>query len=246
MTNPVGFLWKRPDALYGQRGIAYDYVVAGNGVYVEAQGEHLAARVPVSECQIRGLADTEPRFVLKHGKIPYRFWALATSVFLADPAKEKFVVIRWTLAKGYHLRIPEQEGDASSCKFVIGEDVTNVVLEAHSHCGRAFFSGTDDRDEQSFRLYAVVGKLDEHPQFRLRCGVYGHFWPVVWQDVFDWEFTDPWPRTVWERDLTDREQSGQTCHVCGCTDSDACTSGGSPCHWTAPDLCSACAAIEAK
>ena len=36
----------------------------------------------------------------------------------------------------------------------------------------------------------------------------------------------------------------QTCRVCGCTDANCrqcIEKTGSPCHWVAPDLCSACA-----
>ena len=39
-----------------------------------------------------------------------------------------------------------------------------VVAEFHSHgSSRAFFSATDDRDEQGFRIYGVVGRLDAPP-----------------------------------------------------------------------------------
>ena len=61
-----------------------------------------------------------------------------------------------------------------------------MVAEFHSHGGsRAFFSATDDRDEQGFRIYGVVGRLDAlRPELRLRVGVYGHFAPVDWSQVF--------------------------------------------------------------
>ena len=62
-----------------------------------------------------------------------------------------------------------------------------MVAEFHSHgSARAFFSATDDRDEQGFRIYGVVGRLDTlRPELRLRVGVYGHFAPVEWPQVFD-------------------------------------------------------------
>ena len=62
-----------------------------------------------------------------------------------------------------------------------------MVAEFHSHgSSRAFFSATDDRDEQGFRIYGVVGRLDAlRPELRLRVGVYGHFAPVDWSQVFD-------------------------------------------------------------
>ena len=45
---------------------------------------------------------------------------------------------------------------------------------------------TDDRDEQGFRVYGVVGRLDTAtPELALRVGIYGHFAPVEWSQVFD-------------------------------------------------------------
>ena len=62
-----------------------------------------------------------------------------------------------------------------------------MVAEFHSHgTSRAFFSATDDRDEQGFRTYGVAGRLDtDRPELSLRVGVYGHFAPVEWSQVFD-------------------------------------------------------------
>ena len=73
-----------------------------------------------------------------------------------------------------------------------------MVAEFHSHGGsRAFFSATDDRDEQGFRTYGVVGRLDApQPELRLRVGVYGHFAPVEWPHLFGG--SDPGVRLVGE------------------------------------------------
>ena len=62
-----------------------------------------------------------------------------------------------------------------------------VVAEFHSHgSSRAFFSATDDADELGFRIYGVAGRLDrDRPELSLRVGVYGHFAPVDWPQVFD-------------------------------------------------------------
>ena len=60
------------------------------------------------------------------------------------------------------------------------------MAEFHSHGRhRAFFSATDDRDEQGFRVYGVVGRLDTStPELTLRLGVYGHFARLHWCQVF--------------------------------------------------------------
>jgi hypothetical protein len=37
---------------------------------------------------------------------------------------------------------------------------------------------------------------------------------------------------------------GRACRDCGCTDERACMDGEQPCHWIAPDLCSACEPVS--
>ena len=80
--------------------------------------------------------------------------------------------------------VPPQLGTATSLTYA---PPAGVVAEFHSHGGsRAFFSKTDDRDEQGFRVYGVAGRLDrDRPELSLRVGVYGHFAPVDWSQVFD-------------------------------------------------------------
>jgi PRTRC genetic system protein A len=179
--KPVGYLVKRLDGLEGERGIFYDYVLASNGLFIEAEGKLMAARIPVAECEVRGLAPLETKVVLRYGRIPQRFFDLAMSAFLADTNKERYVGVTWN--DGYHLYVPEQETTNASVKYCLGE---NVVLDLHSH-GKmgTFFSGQDSQDEQGMKLYGVVGKLAGTPVVRLRVGVYGYFTPISWGDVFD-------------------------------------------------------------
>ncbi|GAH65160.1 unnamed protein product, partial [marine sediment metagenome] len=79
MNSPVGYLIKRKDGLYGERGLYYDYILAENGVWIEAEGNLLAARVPAVHGQIRGLEPLEPKLVLRYGLVPQRFFDLALS-----------------------------------------------------------------------------------------------------------------------------------------------------------------------
>ncbi|KKK84126.1 hypothetical protein LCGC14_2786470, partial [marine sediment metagenome] len=46
--KPVGYLINEKSGLRGERGEYYDYVVAGNGVFIEAEGDLMAARIPIS------------------------------------------------------------------------------------------------------------------------------------------------------------------------------------------------------
>jgi hypothetical protein len=47
-----------------------------------------------------------------------------------------------------------------------------ILCELHSHgLLPAYWSATDDADEQGARLYAVIGRLAARPEIRLRVGV---------------------------------------------------------------------------
>ena len=178
--KPVGYLVSTKEGMRGERGAFYDYVTAENGVFIEAEGRFLAARVQVAKGVIRGLAPLEPALVLRHGPIPQHLFDLALSAMLIDPEQERYVAVTW--ADGYHITVPEQEVSASSVVYEVPDD---TVLDLHSHGGmRAFFSTTDNRDESGFRLFGVVGHLSVVPQLRLRVGVYGYHHAVPWDEVF--------------------------------------------------------------
>ena len=181
MKPPVGYLIKRPDGLYGERGLYFDYVLSGNGVFVEAEGPLLAARVPIAHAEVRGLAPLEARVVLRHGLVPQRFFDLALGTMLTDITKEHYVAVTWN--DGYHFYVPEQEGSGGGVEYAVGN---NIVLDLHSHgTMSAWFSTTDNKDEQGFKLFGVCGKLDKTPEVRLRVGIYGYHHPVSWGEVFE-------------------------------------------------------------
>ena len=179
----MGHLVNHPAGLSGVQGIGYDYVLGSGGVYVQSQGAHLTARVIVASCTVRGLAPVGEKLQLTHGPIPARLFELGLRWFQDDPDTERFFAVRWD-GDAYRLVVPPQVGTETRLAYL---PPTGVVAEFHSHGGsRAFFSATDDRDEQGFRIYGVVGRLNiPRPELSLRVGVYGHFAPLDWPQVFD-------------------------------------------------------------
>ena len=179
--KPVGYLINKDESLAGERGIFYDYILAGNGLYIHAANAHLDATVPIAYAQVRGLAPLERRVTLRHGRIPWPLYHLAYSLFLTDRHRERYVAIVWQ--DGYHLKVPEQEREPASVRYFTE---SSVVMDIHSHgTMSAWFSGVDNRDEQGLRLYMVVGRLDMLiPEMELRVGVYGYFAPMETREVF--------------------------------------------------------------
>ena len=173
----------QPAGLTGSQGIGYDYVLGSGGLYVQSDSAHLTARVLVAPAEVRGLSPVSEKVTLAHGPIPAYIFELGLAWMLAAPGTERFFAVRWD-GDAYRLVVPEQSGTSASLTY---QPPVGVVAEFHSHgCLGAFFSATDDRDEQGFRVYGVVGRLDAPaPEMALRVGVYGHFAPLHWSQVFD-------------------------------------------------------------
>lgn len=182
--NPVGyFIWPHKGPLIGEPGSIYTYHVHGNGVFIASVDRMLEACIPIAPCDIRGLRSVPTSVALVNGKIPMELFHLAVKMFKANPDHEVFLAIRWTGDK-YDLVMPTQ---VASGVHVDHEKVPDTVLELHSHCNmEAFFSGTDTRDEQGFGLFGVVGKIgQETPEYQLRVGIYGYFYDLNLEEVFE-------------------------------------------------------------
>ena len=178
----MGYLVNHPCGLAGGQGVGYDYVLGSGGVYVQSRSAHLTARVLVAAGTVRGLAPVAEKLALTHGPIPAHLLEWGLRWFREAPSAERFFAVRWD-GGAYRVVVPEQNGTASSLTY---RPPAGAVAEFHSHGrGHAFFSQTDDRDEQGFRVYGVIGRLDTPlPELSLRVGVYGHFAPVRWSQVF--------------------------------------------------------------
>ena len=179
----MGYLVNHPSGLSGFHGVGYDYVLGAGGLYVQSESAILTARVRTAPVEVRGLAPVSEKVELVHGPIPAHVFELGLAWMLAAPGTERFFAVAWA-GDIYRLVVPPQEGTGSSLTYT---PPTGVVAEFHSHARhRAFFSATDDRDEQGFRICGVVGCLDTPaPELALRLGVYGHFAPLHWSQVFD-------------------------------------------------------------
>jgi PRTRC genetic system protein A len=178
---PAGYLINKDGSLDGERGIFYDYILARDGLYIQARNAHLEATILIAGEEVRGLAPLEEKVTLLHGKIPWQLYDLAYSLFVMNPNKERYAAVVWQ--DRYRLKVPDQERGQSSVKYFTE---SNVVLDIHSHgMMEAWFSGQDNSDEQALRLYMVVGKVNMLiPEMELRIGVYGYFAPIETKEVF--------------------------------------------------------------
>jgi PRTRC genetic system protein A len=172
--------------------LGYEFVVASNGLFVRAEDGRIEALIPVAPATLHGLANVEPYARLKMPRVPRSFLrsVLASARrFLPREAMYQFAYFPGTpddlqTRNGWRAGMPDQIMSVASLKF---EDFSASVIDLHSHGAlRAFFSDTDDGDEQGLRFYVVIGRVDtDWPEISARVGVYGHHWPVPIETVFE-------------------------------------------------------------
>ena len=167
-------------------GLAYDYLVAGDGLFIAASSSLLEVRIPVARCRVRGLEPVFAACTLVRGRVPARLWEIVLRCLqvVHTAGSEVLVGIAHDADCGYHPVLPDQTVGPMAVEYM-PED--GWLLELHSHRdGPPRFSATDTADEQRLRLYGVVGRLDQpRPQVALRAGAYGYFLAVPWTSVFD-------------------------------------------------------------
>lgn len=176
--------------------LMYQYVVAGNGLFIRAEDSRMEACAPVVFTGVYGLPylDTVARF--KVPRIPSDYlWSVLASArrhspnealyqFIHDPSAARLSNVPWRVT------MPTQTGSVAALAF---QDEPDAVVDLHSHGALApFFSTTDDGDEKGFRFYCVIGQVEtSRPTIVARVGVYGYHWNVPIETVF----TGPGPFT---------------------------------------------------
>jgi len=180
--QPAGYRVNFPGGLSGEKGLFYDYILASNGIFVRSESPLLKATIQIAGAEVRGLTPLEEKVELINGKVPSWMGRLALNTLASARDREAYLAI--TFQNGYRIRFPTQERHTASVRF---DRVPNTVVGIHSHgLMGAFFSETDNIDEQGMGIYVVVGKLNEAvPEALLRVGVYGYFKELVWEDVFE-------------------------------------------------------------
>lgn len=168
--------------------LAYQYIVAGNGIFIRTETRFFNVLVPITTCTVRGLLPLQDHFRLKVPQIPERL--LTTVLADAHRTRRPDGGLNEVLYHFHHLgqtvqvKKPPQRATAVSVLATGGDDPA-ILCDLHSHGNmRAFWSSTDDADEQSARIFAVIGKLDTEPEIRMRVGVYGYWRPLPITAVF--------------------------------------------------------------
>ncbi len=172
----------------------FEYVLAGNGVFVRGERRELAAILPIASCEIRGLAEHEPKIELRVPRVPQGQvqWMLEQARGAEDDAGRPTEIIFHLSVDDagiWNVETPEQlQGPARARPLDDSGDSSyaRAFVEVHSHVNMsAQFSDTDDGDEIGFRVYAVLGRIFDAPEMRVRVGLYGNRWEIPAKEIFD-------------------------------------------------------------
>lgn len=160
---------------------SYEYVMAGNGVFLRAVRTGLAITLPLATCEVRNLHPLESRLELEYGCVPShvlsRILDLARKAAAEEPREALFHLSyaedRWQLEVPLQIQTecsvePLDSGPESS--------YARALIEIHSHHQMpAKFSNIDDQEERGFRIFGVIGRIWKRPEIRFRVGVFGQF-----------------------------------------------------------------------
>lgn len=159
----------------------YEYLFAGNGVFIRAFREGLSATIPVNlyPSPLRFLPSLSPQVTLDSQPIPKSILlALWRQSCLAQSSQGLMEILFHLHYKApyWHLVTPKQSQSPSHCQ-PLQAYLQSAVAEIHSHgTESAYFSATDNLEENGFRLYGVIGRLNSpRPEILLRIGIYHHF-----------------------------------------------------------------------
>ena len=169
-----------PDCLYA-------YIMAGNGVFLHAKRENLEVLIPVSTATIAGLPPLEPFVNMPH--VPA---VLLYHILQASKENLPNEILFWFNfdhdRQVWNLDAPLQICRPASVLPVDKNDPLGIqaLIDLHSHARLdPFFSRTDNRDEQGFRIFAVIGRVNEKPEILVRVGVYGNYWNIPASMIFE-------------------------------------------------------------
>lgn len=173
----------------------YQYVVAGNGVYLLAKCASVEVLMPISApSSIPGLRPVAPyvRFLLPRVDAATVSDLLERSRVSRGASGELIEKLFYLCCEGgaWVVHEPRQEQAAGWVRALDAADgpFERAALEGHSHHRMpAYFSHTDNQAEVAgglMRVYFVLGRIDTRPEVRARICVHGYAWEVPAQYFF--------------------------------------------------------------
>lgn len=187
------YYWRLEDYLNEKSPHKLNIVASRDGRLYEIRHSALGTiSVPASENTLRKLNEVPTGFLFSLPKIPGELLEMIVSFFrfycTTWQRNEAMLRILWHPTEHFYtLNCPVQTVSEATVHAELETiDPFIEVMQIHSHNSMpAFFSSTDNEDEQQFLLYGVVGNLAESiPELILRVGVNGQFFTLSPEQIF--------------------------------------------------------------
>lgn len=172
----------------------FEYLAAADGVFLLAENSFFrvlkkyASKTPQMLPGLGELKDKE--YMALEKKMPLDMFYELVDSLQESPLKEKMAAVAYDkTSETFSIVVPKQVSNSVSISYS-WKDVEvkgRIILEVHSHPEMpAFFSDTDNADNQGFKIYGVFSLLDGYMKdLVFRLGVYGRFLNIEFTDIFE-------------------------------------------------------------
>ncbi len=168
-------------------GHLYNYLLAGNGLFLQAQRPECSALMRIAPAQVRGLPALRSRLRVRFPRVPVdlvREMVRLSAVAAREPGGGLEVLLYLSVQDGnWRLLRPPQEQALSSVQLApdaARESLMQALIDVHSHpFPMRDFSATDDQsDRGAFRFAVLIADPADAPSLHARLCVYGAFLEV--------------------------------------------------------------------
>ena len=172
----------------------YEYILAGNGIFIRGARREFQAQFCIAPCEIRGLANLEASLQLNAPRVSREIVGeMLLRARMARDADGRPCEIVFHLeldeTRVSHCLVPSQAQETARAKPADdspSSSYARACIEVHSHvdmCAR--FSSLDYQDEVGFRVYAILGCISTRAVMRVRVGMYGYRCDIPASWAFD-------------------------------------------------------------
>lgn len=153
------------------------YLWAGNGIFRSVSRTEFSATIAHSLVTTPGLVKLIPEFKLLVPQVPQNKVKAIIDRINQHPDLEQLFYLYWR-GTAWEVICPEQECTPTNC-ISLEQYPEPAAIEIHSHGSmRAFFSSTDDREENGCRISTVIGRSNERLEIVSRVCAHGLFLDV--------------------------------------------------------------------
>ena len=159
------------------------YLWAGNGIFRSVSRTEFNATIAHILAATPGLAKLSPNFELLVPKVPQDKVKGIIDRINQYPNLEQLFYLYWR-GTGWEVICPEQECTTTSC-ISLEQHPEPAAIEIHSHGSMgAFFSATDDREENGCRISTVIGRSKGQLEITSRVCAHGLFLDVASDQIY--------------------------------------------------------------